>query len=235
MPGYYIIDTNSIAATSAGLVVVRGVTATEFIALPIGQVRHIYNDGANVRFVNLPDPGTWYDYAGTSVPTWITTCSKPPFLLCDGSGFSGTTYPVLAGILGGTTLPDFRGRNPFFLNGGTGRLTTAGAGIDGNTLFAVGGNNGVTLAANQIPSGVTATNAAQAIAVTSAISLPIGAVIVSDPGTGGTASRYGAGTLGTVNSSGNNSISVTTVNASQAVVPSTAPGIVAGIRMIRAA
>ncbi len=31
------------------------------------------------------------------------------WLLCDGSSFSGTTYPDLNTFLGGTTLPDMRG------------------------------------------------------------------------------------------------------------------------------
>lgn len=240
MPGYYIIDTNSIAATSAGLVVVRAVTPTEFVAVPVGHVMHVYNDGAVVRFVNLPAPGTYLDYAGSSIPAWISTCSKPPFLLCDGSAFSGTTYPVLAAILGGTTLPDFRGRAAHYLNGGTGRLTTAGAGIDGNTLLAVGGNNGVNLAVNQIPAGVPSANAAQAISVASSFSdfLRLGGATFggSFNQTGG----FGFGFIGsapaqvTVNSSGANNITVTSTNASQAIVPSTTPGIVAGIRMIRA-
>src|SRR5262249_44480409 len=49
-------------------------------------------------------------------------------------------YPGLAIIVGGTTLPDMRGRGRMYLNQGTGRITAGGGGVDGNTLFAAGGN-----------------------------------------------------------------------------------------------
>jgi hypothetical protein len=241
MPGYYILDTTAIGFASTGLIVVRGVTGTEFVTLPIGHVMHVYNDGAIVRFVNLIAPGLYQDYAGSSVPSWISNCSKPPFLLCDGSTFSSVTYPILNGILGGNTLPDFRGRGGFFYNGGTGRLTTAGAGIDGNTLFASGGNNGVTLAVNQIPSGVPSSNASQAISVASTFS----DILRLSPSTfGGSFNQtggFGFGFLASapsqinVASAGTNNISVTSTNSAQVVVPSTTQGTVGGIRMIRAA
>ncbi len=32
------------------------------------------------------------------------------YLLCDGSSFSSSTYPLLFALLGGTTLPDLRGK-----------------------------------------------------------------------------------------------------------------------------
>ena len=241
MPGYYILDTTAIGFASTGLIVVRGVTATEFVTLPIGHVMHVYNDGAIVRFVNLIAPGLYQDYAGSSVPSWISNCSKPPFLLCDGSTFTAATYPILTSILGSNVLPDFRGRNSFFVNGGTGRLTTAGAGIDGNTLFASGGNNGVTLAVNQIPAGVPSVNASQTINVTSANTdiLRLGSATFggSFNQTGG----FGFGFIGSapsqsaMTSSGSNNINVSSTNGAQAVVPSTTQGTVGGVRMIRAA
>lgn len=40
--------------------------------------------------------------------TWDTPDVR--FLECDGSTFTSSTYPALTRILGGTTLPDIRGR-----------------------------------------------------------------------------------------------------------------------------
>lgn len=52
----------------------------------------------------------------------IVAISDPAWLLCDGSSFSGTTYPALAAALGGTTLPDARG------------VALMGAGVNGIVL-----------------------------------------------------------------------------------------------------
>jgi microcystin-dependent protein len=43
---------------------------------------------------------------------WPTATAPTGFLACDGSGFSSATYPLLAAVLGGTTLPDLRRRVP---------------------------------------------------------------------------------------------------------------------------
>lgn len=39
---------------------------------------------------------------------WFTATPPTDWLICDGSSFSGVTYPDLALVLGGTTLPDMR-------------------------------------------------------------------------------------------------------------------------------
>lgn len=46
-------------------------------------------------------------YYGTSAP-------NSNWLICNGSTYSAVTYPLLFGLLGTTTLPDFRG---YFLRG----------------------------------------------------------------------------------------------------------------------
>jgi microcystin-dependent protein len=121
------------------------------VALPPGSCQ-VYWDGTNVSFINLGRVGEYWDYAGSAVPAWVTACSIPPYLLCDASSFSSGTYPLLAAILGTTTLPDMRGRSRAFLTGGTGRITTAGSGIDGDTRFSGGGAQNVTLDTTMIPS-----------------------------------------------------------------------------------
>jgi hypothetical protein len=163
----------------------------------------------------------------------------PPYLHANGGTFSAATYPFLALILGSTTLPDSPGRARFALNSGTGRLTTAGAGIDGNTAYAAGGNNGVTLASSHIPSGVSATGS-NTITVTSTryiLNNPAGSG-GSAPGggnqvTAGSAAGEGA-VLSQISMSGSNSITVTTTNSSQGTFANAAPGYVGGITMIRA-
>lgn len=45
-----------------------------------------------------------------SVIAWVVATPPTDWLICDGSAFSGVTYPDLATLLGGTTLPDLRDR-----------------------------------------------------------------------------------------------------------------------------
>jgi len=137
MPGYYIVEN---LTTGAFVVTLRAVTATQVIGIDQGMCQHIYNDGANVRFVNLPQIGSYLDLAVSTVPAWISSCTVPPYLLCDGSVFSAVTYPVLNTKLGGTTLPDARGRARYALDGGTNRVTSAGSGVAGNTILTGGGD-----------------------------------------------------------------------------------------------
>lgn len=213
-------------------------TSGNRIGVPQGVASDVLTDGSNIAFRNLPEVGSYKDYAGTAVARWIGFCSVAPWLLCDGSTFSAVTYPILSQILGGTTLPDFRGRNNFFLNGATTRLTTAGAGLDGNTLFAAENNNGVTLAANQLPTH-SSVNATQAITVIGpqGHTMPLDAIINGQPyasAAGNPPPWSGGIPTSTAQFSGNNSITVTYTNNSQVVVPLAAPGIVGGVRLIRA-
>lgn len=123
----------------------------QIVGLPPGEVVQIVSDGTNIKFVNLGRIGTYLDDAGTAVPSWVTACTVPPYLNCDGSTYSAVTYPALFAKIGTTTLPDLRGRSRASLNQGTGRITTAVSGIDGNTIFSAGGADGITLTAPQIP------------------------------------------------------------------------------------
>lgn len=106
---------------------------------------------AGVRFRNFGRVGEFMDYAGSSVPIWITNCMVPPYLNCDGTAFSSATYPALATILSTTVTPDSRGRLRATLNQGQSRITTAGSSIDGNTNLSAGGGQSVTLGASNLP------------------------------------------------------------------------------------
>lgn len=245
LPGYYIIE--NLASPGAGFTVAfRAAGSGQVVSTQAGSCRHIYSDGTNVRFVNLPDVGTYIDYAATTVPNWISSCTIPPYLNCDGTLFNGATYPFLAAFLGGTRLPDYRGNVGFYLNQGTGRLTSAGAGIDGNTLFASGGNNGLFLGAGQVPTLASSGN--NNIIVfpngSSSSSVPVNAggggwVANSVPlgGTGALFPQLGSPASFAIatNFSNSQNISVSYINGGQTIVPSTVPGVVGGIRLIRAA
>jgi microcystin-dependent protein len=105
----------------------------------------------------LPQPGMVFPFAGSSVPS--------AYLLCYGQAVSRTTYSRLFGVISttygpgnGTTtfnLPDYRGRvlagKDDMGGSAAGRLTTAGSGVDGLTLGAVGGAQNVALTEAQGP------------------------------------------------------------------------------------
>src|ERR1035437_731783 len=138
MPGYYIVE--NLCVVGAYYVALSSVAPGKIICIPPGEATHVFCNGVDVKYVDLGRIGSYLDLAVTTVPTWITTCTVPPYLNCDGSAFSAVTYPALAAYLGGTTLPDSKGRSRFALDQGSGRITTAGSGVDGTTLLASGGN-----------------------------------------------------------------------------------------------
>lgn len=122
------------------------------ICPPPGEAIDVGFDATDAFYRNLPHHvGEYWDYGGSSVPVWVTGCSTPPYLLCDGSTYSAVTYPTLNAILGTTTLIDHRARARIPLDGGTNRVTTAGSGIDGATRFTSGGAQNVTLDSTTIP------------------------------------------------------------------------------------
>jgi len=233
---------NLCSGTSAFTITLQTTAGGQVIGVPPGETIDCFNDGTNIKFKNLGRVGAYWDYAGSSVPNWVGACTVAPYLDCNGTTFSSATYPALATILGSTTLPDFRGRAAYYLNEGTTHLTSGGAGIDGNTLFATGGNNGTTLVAGNIPT----LNSAGTNTITVNISGGVynfAAVNNSINGTG-TATSGGSNyvpfspgvTWSSFNSmSGSNGINVSYTNGSPTPVQATTPGIVSGLRLIRAA
>lgn len=143
------------------------VAGQQQICVPPMEVCDVLIEGTNssqagsIKFRNLGRVGTYWDYAGSSVPNWVSGCTVPPYLYCDGTTFSSATYPWLSVVLGGTTLPDLRGRYRASYNDGTGRITSGSStgGVDGNTLYASGGSQTTTLSSqNMPPSPVTSSN-----------------------------------------------------------------------------
>lgn len=207
------------------------VAGTPYVALynssdAVFYLRNFYGNPYNVPL------GGMLPYIGSTAP-------NSSFVFPYGQAISRATYSALFTLVsttygtgdGSTTfnVPDLRGRALFGKDdmGGSAasRLTTALGAVDGATLGAVGGVQAITLAANQIPS-LTSVNASQAISVTS------GATVVQAPSTtpvqaiSSGANPYTGGSVGTLTSTGNNSISVTYTNGSQVTVKPVPPALV---------
>lgn len=162
--GWWTID-NQTTGLFAAIINITG-SPGQRIGIEQGGAADILLDGTNVKFRNLPPVGSYIDLVDAAVPAWISACTVPPYLTCDGSTFSAVTYPYLNTKLGGTTLPDLRGRARFYLDGGTGRITTAGSGIDGATRLSAGGAQTVTLVTANLPAYTpSGTNSTPAINV----------------------------------------------------------------------
>lgn len=232
---YFTIDNRTTGAFTVTLTTGGG----ELIGVPQGEATQVFVDGSNVRFVSLGRIGEYLDYAVSSAPTWITACTVPPYLTCDGSSFSAVTYPYLNTLLGGTTLPDLRGRSRAYLNGGTGRLTSAGGGVDGDTRFAAGGTQTVTVAQANLPN-VNFTHSGTVLNDPQHLhSIPSMAQFTSATSGGGAAVIYG------VSGSYNTSLASTGITVSSqgtaasggsgTALANVAPTCIGGITMIRAA
>lgn len=153
-----------IANYTTGLfdVTLRSATLGEVVGIPQGAVTEVFNDGTNVRFLNLGRPGSLiFETAISAVPSWISACSTLPYLVCDGSIYNYSAFPYLAerlqGKFGGNgittfAVPDLQGRVPIAYDGTGTRITTAGCGINGQTMGAAGGVQSVTLSISQMPS-----------------------------------------------------------------------------------
>lgn len=137
LPGPMIIEN---LTTGSFVVLFRAVGAGQLISIDQGSANHIYNDGINVRFVDLPPVGTYLDTFEGRVPLWISNCTVPPYLYCNGSSFSSGTYPILAAKLGSATLPDLRGRARYAFNDGTNRITSGISGLNGDAIGSGGGD-----------------------------------------------------------------------------------------------
>lgn len=133
------------------------------------------------------------------------------------------------------TLPDWRGRAIAGLddmgNSAAGRLTATYFGTAATALGAAGGSEFRTLLASHIPS-LTSVNASQAISVVSTIAtIPRTSNIFDMANTGSSGIRVLANdaAIGTVTSTGNNSISVTYTNGSQLGLSDVPPTMLATI------
>lgn len=146
-------EIQNLCTGSSAFIITLQTTAAggQVVACPPGEIVDCVNDGTNIKFKNLGRVGSFWDYAGSSVPAWVSGCTVPPYLNCDGTTFSSATYPTLNLILGSSILPDIRGGSRATLNQGTARITTASGGIDGNTNLSRGGVGAQTIGSSNIP------------------------------------------------------------------------------------
>lgn len=221
---------NLCTGTSAFTITLQTTNAgTNIIGCKPGETFTVRNDGISLNYVNLGHIGSYWDYAGSSVPNWVEICSVDPYLNCDGSTFSATTYPALATILGSTTLPDRRGTAGYTLNQGTGRLTTAGGGLDGNTLKSLRTAQTITIATSNLP----AYTPAGTISVVSNAAVPVGAGLGINPAADSGVAVWFQGANSALTSSG--ILTGTAQGGVSAALSAIGTGTVTGICLIRSA
>lgn len=227
--GRFFTVENQCSNSSAFIVTLKSTVAgQQVICIPPYEVTDVLLEGTNssqagsVKFRNLGRVGSFWDYAGSSVPAWNDGCTVPPYLNCDGTTFSSATYPALATILGGTTLPDSKGRVRATLNQGTSRLLSSNGGVNGNTNLSAGGVDATTLSSLNIPPvPVTDPTHTHTIGTFSNANLTVGVTPVLTTGSG---SISGAATTG-----------ITAGSTSPTSFTNMPPAYVGGITLIRAA
>ena len=178
--GPYIIQNLCTGVGSFTITLTNG-SGNQVVGCPPGTSFSIINDGINIKFHNFGLIGSYWDYAGSSLPNWISACTIAPYLICDGTVFNTGLYPVLLAVTGNNSLPDARGRFRATLNQGTGRLTTAGGGLDGNTYIVGGGAQSKILATTNLPP------------YTPAGTVAASATVDGNPAIGGSVANSGSG------------------------------------------
>ncbi len=246
LPGRIVIEN---LTTGAFVLSFRAIGSGEIIAIDQGEKQTIYNDGTNVRFVDLGGRiGATEIWAGLSaMPAWVGACTVPPYLLCDGSVYNFSTYPYLGARLGSkfggngiTTfgVPDLQGRVALPYDGTGTRITAAGCGLNGQTLGASLDEQTETLTLAQLPTGI-ASNGSASVSGSS----PQTALVTNggSSGVGGAAGGVntfginGNASLSAITMSSSGSASVTSNNTGGQAHSNVQPSIVTGIGVIRAA
>lgn len=151
LPGFYIVHNQCTGTSYVQLAPSAGLGNK--IGAPPGKKCHVFFDGTNMDYVNMPDPGTAYDLHTntTSLPPWMLACTVAPYLIKDGTVYTSSVYPALAQLLGSTFggngittfgVPDERNRFRLPVASGTdpSRVTQAISGVNGTTFGATGGD-----------------------------------------------------------------------------------------------
>lgn len=234
LPGEYTIQN----LTSGNFVLsFIGAGAGKVVATPQGSVMKIWSDGTDAWLLRNTIPGQMVFMGGVSaVPAWITANTNPPFVLGDGTVYNISTFPSLGALYGatfggngGTTfgVPDLRGRVPLAYDGTGTRITSAGCGINGQTLGASADAQSVTLTAAQLPT--LTSSGSNSISVTSPTT-------VWQLTSGASVSLGGAGpapgSIATMVSTGTNTITVQSSGTLGQLHTNVQPSIVTGIWLI---
>lgn len=191
LPGFYIVHNKCTGTTFVQLAPSVGVGNK--IGAPPGKKCHVFYDGTDMDYVNMPDPATAYDLHTntTTLPPWMTACTVLPYLVKDGSIYTSSVYPALSAQLGSTFggngvttfgVPDERSRSRLGVDtvqaasGATAaRVTFAQAGFTGSLLGAAGGTSApVLLTANlppYTPAGTIAIGGGANVAISNGVSI----------------------------------------------------------------
>lgn len=211
------------------------VAGQEAVCLPPVNATTVIVQGTNssqagsIKFGNLERIGTLVNLIGSSVPNWVTQCTVPPYLNCDGSAISSATYPVMHDLWGWATTPDLRSKVQVSRGEGAGLLTSAVCGIDGDSWGANGGTQGVTLSsANMPPVAITDPGHTHGINYTGAIAAVAAGYTTINAGTGIGSSRPTS--LGNTNSQ---VTGITAGTTNPTTVNNVQPTYVFGITMVR--
>src|SRR5712671_283737 len=91
-------EIRNICTGSSAFVITLGTTVAggKVVCCPPGESVDVVNNGTDLYFHNLERVGSYWDYAGSSVPAWVSGCTVAPYLNCDGTAFSSATFPQLA-------------------------------------------------------------------------------------------------------------------------------------------
>jgi microcystin-dependent protein len=150
LPGYYIVENLCTNIASYYVQITNG-GGGEVIGAPPGQQMHVFSDGTNVRFINMPPVGSLLDLCVATTPPWIAACTVKPWLLGDGTVYTSSLFPTLSVQLGSTFggngintfgVPNLtnRSRVPIAATSTAALLTSAVSGIDGTAWGASGGD-----------------------------------------------------------------------------------------------
>jgi microcystin-dependent protein len=121
----------------------------------------IYNSSDAVFYLQGNAGGTYGVPLGGGMHYFGTTAPSSAFVFPTGQAISRAAFPACFSLFGttygsgdGTTtfnVPDLRGRVLAMKEATATRLTTAGGGVDGGTLGAVGGSEAMTILTANLP------------------------------------------------------------------------------------
>jgi microcystin-dependent protein len=218
------------------------VAGQEVICLPPSNATTVIVQGTNssqagsLKFGNLERIGTLVNLIGSSVPNWVTQCTVPPYLNCDGTAISSALYPILVDHWGWVQTPDLRSRVPVSLGGGAGLLSSDICGINGDSWGASGGAQGITLSSAHIPPvPITDPGHNHGITSTSAfnynISAAVGTIVFNTATNKGSTSSTQTSSFGVTQYS---NTGITAGNVTPTTHANVQPTYVFGITMVRA-
>lgn len=233
LPGFYIVSNQCTGTTFVKLSPSAG--GGNSIGAPPGQKVHVFYDGTDMDYVDLPTPGSALDLHinTTTLPPWMTACSVAPYLVKDGSVYTASVYPALSSLLGSTFggngvttfgVPDERNRmrlpvDTVGVQSGTTsqRVTNTLVGIIGTALGPAGGSAVMVATTGNLPA-YTPTGTGSVSSVFANITIPASGVthmvIGTSSGDGGT----GAGNTFTFNGAAQGGSSLPTNNMPPTIV-----------------